>query len=67
MAEQTIICPEACTVTVQLEITNPLLNLDTAAGAEIAIAVIAVWAIGFAFRVAIKALKTSDGNETERD
>jgi hypothetical protein len=67
MAEQTIICPDACTVTVQLEITNPLLNLDTAEGAQIAIAVIAVWAVGFAVRVAVKALNTSDGNETERD
>lgn len=61
MAEQTIVCTEACTVTVQLEITNPLLNLDTADGALIAGAVLAVWAVGFGIRALIQTLKTSDG------
>lgn len=67
MAEQTIVCSQACTVTVQHEITTPLLDLDTAAGASITGAVLVVWAVGFGFRALIKTLKTSDGNETERD
>lgn len=67
MPEQTIVCTEACTVTVQLEITNPLLNLDNAAGIQIAGAVLAVWALGFGIRVLIQTLKTSDGNVSERD
>ena len=68
MAEQTIICPEACTVTVQLEITNPLLNLETADGALIAGAVLAVWAVGFGFKALIQTLKSTDGTTVhERD
>ena len=65
MAEQTIVCTEACTVTVQLEITNPLLNLDNAAGIAIAGAVLAVWAVGFGIRALIQTLKNSDGNSTD--
>lgn len=61
MSEQTIVCTDACTVTVQLEITNPLLNLDTADGALIAGAVLAVWAVGFCLRALIQTLKSSDG------
>lgn len=62
MAEQIIVCDQACTVTVQVEITNPLLNMDTADGALIAGAVLAVWAAGFAFRAFIQTLRTSDGS-----
>ena len=66
-AQQVIVCDQACTVTVQHEITTPLLDIDTAAGSQIAVAVIAVWAVGFGIRAAIQVLKSSDGNETERD
>lgn len=62
MAEQTIVCEQACTVTVQHEISTPLLSMDTADGALIAGAVLAVWAVGFAFRAYIQTLRTSDGS-----
>ena len=61
MNEQIIQCTQACTVTVQLEITNPLLNLETADGALIAGAVLAVWAVGFGVRALIRVLNSSDG------
>ena len=68
MAEQIIVCDQACTVTVQLEIMNPLLNMDTADGALIAGAILAVWAVAFGIRMAIKSLKSTDGTTVfERD
>ena len=68
MNEQIIQCTQACTVTVQLEITNPLLNLETADGALIAGAVLAVWAVGFGFKALIQTLKSTDGTTVhERD
>jgi len=54
MAEQTIHCSQACTVTVQHEFVVPLLNLDSAAAAQIAVAIIGVWAIGFGIRAIIQ-------------
>lgn len=63
MAEPVYIaCSSACTVTVQHEITLPLLNLTPAEGALIASAVLAVWGVGWAFRVLIQTLKHTDGN-----
>lgn len=54
MAEQTIVCNQACTVTVQHEFVLPILNLDSVAAAQIAAAIIGVWAIGFGIRAAIQ-------------
>lgn len=66
MAEPTVIdCATACTVTVVHELSLPLLQLDAAAGASIASAILAIWAIGFGFRALIRTLKNTDGNSTE--
>lgn len=66
-AQQVIVCDQACTITLQHEITTPLLDLDLAAGAAIAGAVLAVWAVGFAFRALIQVLKTNDGSTNESE
>ena len=64
MADPTVIdCPSTCTVTVVHELSLPPLQLDTADGAAIAGAVLAVWAVGWAFRMLIRALHI-DGNST---
>ena len=55
-----------CTIVHQFDI--PPLQLDTADGAAIAGAVLAIWAIGFGFRALIRVLsidsKSSEENET---
>lgn len=66
MAEPTVIdCATACTVTVVHELSLPLLQLDAAAGAAIASAILAIWAMGWGYRVLIQTLKNTDGNLTE--
>lgn len=66
MADPSIIeCATACTVTVIHELSLPPLQLDAAAGASIASAILAIWAIGFSFRAVIRTLKNTDGNSTE--
>jgi hypothetical protein len=51
MPDPTVIeCATACTVTVVHEISIPVLNLSLEEGAGIAGAVLAVWAVGYAFR-----------------
>lgn len=62
MADPVVIdCASACTVTVVHELSLPPLQLDAADGAQIAGAVLAVWATGWAIRVAIRTLNSSDG------
>lgn len=65
MPEQIIECATACTVTVIHELSLPPLQLDAAGGAAIASAILAIWAIGWGFRVLIQVLKNTDGNSTE--
>lgn len=66
MPEPTVIeCATACTVTVVHELSLPPLQLDAVAGAAIASAIIAIWAMGWGFRVLIQTLKNTDGNSTE--
>lgn len=67
MAEQTIQCTSACTVTVQHEITLPLLDLSPEEGAAISSAILLVWAVAWAFRALIQTIKTSDGNQPTED
>lgn len=62
MAEQVIHCTQACTVTVQHEFSIPLLSISTADAAQIAFAVVAVWAVGFGVRVLIQTLRTGDSS-----
>lgn len=57
-------CDSACTVTVVHELSLPPLQLDTAEGAAIAGAVLAVWAVGWAFRVLIQSLRNTDGSSS---
>lgn len=69
MAEPvSITCPSTCTVTVVHELSLPPLQLGTGEGAQIAAAVLAIWAIGWGFRVLVQALKKTDGeSSTESD
>ncbi|HTH09530.1 MAG TPA: hypothetical protein VMA55_08170 [Acidovorax sp.] len=67
MPEQTIQCTSACTVTVQHEITLPLLDMSPAEGAAISSAILLVWAVAWAFRALIQTIKTSDGNQPTED
>lgn len=66
MPEQTIQCSAACTVTVQHEITLPVLDLSPAEAAQISSAILLVWAVGWAFRALIQAIR-SDGNQPTED
>lgn len=51
MADPTVIeCATACTVTVMHQLSVPPFNLTLEEGASIAIAIVAVWAVGLAFR-----------------
>ena len=63
----TITCPGTCTVTVVHELSLPPLQLDASEGAAIAGAVLAVWAVGWAFRMLILTLRDSDGNSTTQE
>lgn len=46
------------------QVSSPLLNLTAAEGAEISSAILLVWAVGWAFRALIQAIR-SDGNSTQ--
>lgn len=64
MADPVVIeCPGTCTVTVVHELSLPPLQLDTAEGAAIAGAVLAVWVVGWAVRMLIRTLHI-DGNSS---
>lgn len=58
-----ISCDQACTITVQHELSLPPLQLSAAEGALIASAILAVWAVGWGIRMLIQTLKSSDGNQ----
>lgn len=65
MAEPTVIeCPSSCTVTVVHEISIPPFQLDTEDASYIAVAILAVWAVGFGVRALIQAVKQSDGESS---
>lgn len=57
MADQVIQCSQACTVTVQHQFAIPVLSLTPAEGAQIGLAVISVWAVGWALRVLIQTVR----------
>jgi len=65
-SQQVIECTGSCTVTIVHEISLPVLNLTPEEGALIGSAVLLVWAVGWAFRAVIQALRT-DGNLTNED
>lgn len=63
----TIICGSACTVTVIHELSLPPLQLSTAEGALIASAILAIWAVGWGFRMLIQTLNTDGKPTSESD
>ena len=68
MANPVVIeCATACTVTVVHELSLPPLQLSADEGAVIAGAILAIWAIGWGFRVLIQTLKHTDGNSTQEE
>ncbi len=68
MADPVVIdCPSTCTVTVVHELSLPPLQLTAEEGAAIASAILAVWAVAWAFRMLIQTVKTSDGNQPNED
>ena len=68
MADPTVIeCPGTCMVTVVHELSLPPLQLDTAEGAAIAGAVLAVWAVGWAFRMLVRALHIDGTSSTSNE
>ncbi|CAN7251921.1 hypothetical protein LJR074_001064 [Acidovorax sp. LjRoot74] len=68
MSDPTVIdCPSTCTVTVVHELSLPPLQLTAEEGAAIASAILAVWAVAWAFRMLIQTVKTSDGNQPNED
>jgi hypothetical protein len=64
---QTIECATACTVTIVHDLSLPPLQLDTADGALIAGAVLAVWAIGWAARMLIRTLSIDSESTKETE
>lgn len=60
------ICGASCTVTHVISIDAPLLSMTTTEAGEIGLAVAAVWAVAFGFRVLIQLIK-SDGVLNESD
>lgn len=63
-----VTCTGACTVTLQHEFNIPPLTLSTSEGAQIALAVIAVWVVGFAVRMVLRSLDIGfSSNEKDPD
>lgn len=61
---QVIQCANDCVVTVVHEFAIPLLSLSTEDATLISSAVLLVLATGWAFRVLIRVLNTTDGDST---
>lgn len=55
-------CSTACTVTVVHELAIPPLQLDTQAAGEIALAILGVWAVAWAFRMLIRAVNVDSNS-----
>lgn len=66
-AQQVIVCDQACTVTVQHEITLPVLNLGMEEAGMISSAILLVWAVGYGFRALIRVLNVDGATTSERD
>jgi hypothetical protein len=57
-------CSSACTVTVDIQAQFPPFNLSESDGAQIAGAILAVWAVAWAFRALVRHLRSSDGDSS---
>ncbi|WP_454903226.1 hypothetical protein [Variovorax gossypii] len=68
MADPTVIeCTGACTVTVVHELSLPVLQLEPEQGAQIAAAIVGVWAVGWCIRQLVKLLQSSDVSSKESE
>lgn len=67
MDPTTVTCSSACTVTLVLDAEFPPFNLSESDGAQIAGAILAVWALAWAYRVLVRHLRTSDGATEPHD
>lgn len=65
MEPVTVVCSAACTVTHVISV--PPFDLDTEASGQIAVAVLAIWAVGFAFRALIRTLNNTDAYPSESE
>lgn len=64
---QTITCDSACTVTVVHELALPVLDLSTSDAAYISSAILLIWAVGYAFRMLIRALHIDGGSTSTEE
>lgn len=67
MPQQVIDCISACTVTVQHEITTPILNLTMEEGAQISGAILLVWATAFGIRMVLRVLNIDGDSSTKEE
>lgn len=68
MADPSVIeCASACTVTVVHRISLPVLELTPEQGAQIALAILGVWAIGWGVRQLIKLIQSSGATQQESE
>lgn len=63
--QQVIQCDAACTVTVVHQISLPPFQLTREEGAQIALAIGAVWIVGWAIRMVARVLQSGDGNQPQ--
>ncbi len=61
----TVTCGAACTVTVVHELSLPPFQLTLEEGGQLTFAIIAVWAVGFAFRAFIRTVRIGDSHVTD--
>lgn len=61
----TIDCSNPCTVTVVHELSLPPLQLSSAEGAEVAFAIVGVWAVAFVIRTLVRLIWSSGVNQEE--
>lgn len=67
MADPTVVdCSAACTVTVVHELSLPPLQLTAEEGAQVAGAILLVWAAGFGIRMAARAMNSADSKEEQQ-
>ena len=66
MADPVVIaCAGACTVTHVIDL--PLANMTPAEGGQIAGAILAVWVVGWAFRMLVRTLNIDGKQSTENE
>jgi len=67
VAEPVVIdCAGACTVTVVHELSLPPLQLTAEEGAQVAGAILLVWAAGFGVRMLARAMNSADSKEEQQ-